>query len=98
LNRNRNRVIEVLGLKPEKQLCRFASRVLDQIGLGFEDTRCGSAKTVGGVSLKRGDRYYTVSGYQTAADSISSGAWEYVPYGQQPKEYLDLDDELEYLF
>jgi hypothetical protein len=93
LTRNRIKVTELLGLKPERQLCRFVSRVLDQIGLGFEGKRCGSDKTIGGVSLKRGERYYTVFGHQQTKHSIESGLWEYVPYGQQPKEYLE-DDEV----
>jgi Origin of replication binding protein len=95
LNRNKGRVTKLLGLNPEKQLCRFVSRVLDQIGLGFEEKQCGARNgtTIQGVRLKRGERYYTVMGYQQAAHSIKLGLWEYVPYGHQPKEYLD-DDEV----
>jgi Origin of replication binding protein len=92
LTRNKNKVTELLGLNPEKQLCRFVSRVLDQIGLGFEGKRCKSDKTVCGVALKRDTYFYSVTGYQQAVHSIKSGLWEYVPYGQQPKEYLEEDE------
>ncbi len=94
LTRNKGKVAELLGLKPEKQLCRFVSRVLDQIGLGFEGKVCKArtGTTIQGVSLKRDDRYYTVTGYQQAEHSIKPGLWEYVPYGHQPKEYLDEDE------
>jgi hypothetical protein len=94
LTRNKNKVTELLGLNPEKQLCRFVSRVLDQLGLGFEGKRCNSRNgtTTEGVALKRGEYFYSVTGYQQAVHSIKSGGWEYVPYGHQPKEYLDEDE------
>jgi len=100
LNRNKTKVTEVLGLKPERQLCRFVGRVLDQIGLGFEGKQCGArhGTTLKGVDLKRGEYFYLVSNYQQTVHSIKSGLWEYVPYGHQPKEYLEDDEVYENLF
>jgi Origin of replication binding protein len=94
LSRNKNKVTELLGLKPERQLCRFVSRVLDQLGLGFDKKQCGARNgtTLKGISLKRGEYYYTVTDYGLSTYSIKSGLWEYVPYGQQPKEYLEEDE------
>jgi hypothetical protein len=95
LKKNKTRVSKCLGINTNKEsLCQFLGRVLDQLGLDFKVKQCKtrSGQTIGGVELIRGDRYYTVSGFDEALKRSQPSRWEYVPYGHQPKEYLD-DEE-----